>query len=78
MRVRISTGGCTNRWTLPWLFGTSPTGTIPFEERWFVATPFRAALGPLLMLLGALSTLRFVGPAWFNAKRALFRRAKEK
>ncbi len=60
----------------PWL--DAPTGTVPEDERWFVVSPFRMALGPLLMMLGSLATLRFVGPAWFNAKRALLRRAKEK
>jgi hypothetical protein len=79
-RVRLK-GGTQGEATVhfypsPWL--DAPTGTIPEEERWFVSTPFRAALGPLLMMLGALSTLRFVGPAWFNTKRALFRRPKDK
>ena len=60
----------------PWL--DAPSGTIPPGEMWFVPTPFRASLSPVTVIIGFLTALGFAGPAWFNARRALFRRARDK
>jgi hypothetical protein len=56
----------------------SPSGLVPEGERWFQATPFRHSLLPVTGLLGLLVTFAFVGPASFNARRALFRRVRRK
>ena len=58
----------------PWL--DAPTGTLPPGEEWVVATPLRRSLALLLPILGLIITLMFIGPAAFNVRRAIFRRAR--
>ncbi len=42
------------------------------------ATPVRTGTALLMPLLGLLLALGFLGPAWFNARRAVFRRVRRK
>jgi hypothetical protein len=56
----------------------APSGVIPDGENWFVATPLRRSLVPVMSILGLLTFLSFIGPASFNARRALFRRVRRK
>lgn len=58
----------------PWM--DAPTGFRPTGEKWTRPSPFRRTLGLVMPLLGTLVFLTFVGPAWFNARRAIFRRAR--
>ncbi|TNE90763.1 MAG: VWA domain-containing protein [Deltaproteobacteria bacterium] len=43
---------------------------------WRKPLPFWATLGPVMTLLGILVLIHFSGPAGFNARRAVFRRAQ--
>ena len=54
----------------------APTGVRPDGEDWVVARPFRESLGLLLVPLGSFVLLFFLGPAAFNARRAITRRAR--
>lgn len=54
----------------------APSGVIEGEERWFTATPFRRSTAFLMVALGAFVFVGFLGPASFNARRALFRRPR--
>ena len=58
----------------PWL--DAPGGVRDRGERWVTATSFRRSLAFLMPLLGFLVLLTYVGPAFFNARRAVFRRAR--
>ncbi len=58
----------------PWL--DAPGGHRDRGERWVTATPFRRSLAFLMPLLGLLVLLTYIGPAFFNARRAVFRRAR--
>ncbi len=58
----------------PWLDG--PTAQIPPGERWMRLTPMRHAFTLLMPILGGLVFLSFWGAAFFNATRAIFRRAR--
>lgn len=58
----------------PWL--DAPTGTREPGERWSKPTPFAHTATLVMPLLGLLVLLTFTGPALFNARRAVFRRAK--
>jgi hypothetical protein len=57
-----------------WLDG--PTASRAEGSAWHQPAPFARSLAVLLPWLGALVLLHFVGPAMFNARRALFRRAR--
>jgi hypothetical protein len=58
----------------PWL--DAPSATAPGEERWMRLTPLRHAFSVLLPLLGGFIFFSFLGAAFFNASRALFRRVR--
>ncbi len=55
----------------------APTGTLPEgEERWVEPGDIRRATVLTVPLLGGFVLLTFLGPALFNGRRALFRRAR--
>lgn len=58
----------------PWL--DAPTGERVAGDRWTTASPYRRTTVLVMSLLGFLVLGTFVGPAWFNARRAIFRRAR--
>ena len=58
----------------PWL--DAPGGVRGEGERWTTGIPLRSSFGFVLPILGGLVFLFFLGPAFFNARRALFRRAR--
>lgn len=58
----------------PWLDG--PGGVRATGDRWTQGGPYRRTLALVLPILGALVLLFYIGPAFFNARRALFRRAR--
>lgn len=58
----------------PWLDG--PTGRHELGESWHTPTPFRHTFAVLVPGLGVLLFLQFLGPAFFNARRAILRRAR--
>jgi len=58
----------------PWLDG--PGGHSVAGSRWHTSTPSRHSLAVLLPALGLLLFLGFLGPAFFNARRAILRRAR--
>jgi hypothetical protein len=58
----------------PWL--DAPPGERKLGGRWHHPAAFRRTLSLLMPVLGVLILLTFVGPAWFNARRAVFRRAR--
>lgn len=58
----------------PWM--DAPTGHRPIGERWTLLTPLRHTLTVLMPILGLLVFANFGGAAWFNANRAIFRRAR--
>lgn len=57
----------------PWL--DAPSATHP-DGRWMQLTPLRHTFTLLMPILGGLVFLSFWGAAFFNASRALFRRAR--
>lgn len=54
----------------------APSGYRERGERWTRMTSFRSTAALFMPIFGFLVLLTFVGPAWFNARRAIFRRAK--
>ncbi|MEZ4234655.1 MAG: VWA domain-containing protein [Myxococcota bacterium] len=54
----------------------APTATRVEGERWHHPTSFRHTFTVLMPALGLLVLLVYVGPAVFNTRRALFRRAR--
>lgn len=58
----------------PWI--DAPGGVREQGARWTTGTPLRRSVVLVLPILGALVFIFFVGPAFFNARRALFRRAR--
>ncbi|HHO53491.1 MAG TPA: VWA domain-containing protein [Deltaproteobacteria bacterium] len=58
----------------PWLDG--PTGQHELGAPWHTPTPFRHTFVVLVPALGLLLSLQFLGPAFFNARRAILRRAR--
>lgn len=58
----------------PWL--DAPSATTSSDGRWMALTPLRHAFSLLLPILGSFIFLSFVGAAFFNASRAIFRRAR--
>jgi len=56
----------------------APGGFIETGEKWSRRTPFRSTFALFMPMLGLLVVLTFMGPAWFNARRALFRRARNR
>ena len=58
----------------PWFDG--PSGTTKPGDRWASLTSLNHALTVLMPLLGLLVFLNYIGAASFNARRAIFRRAK--
>lgn len=58
----------------PWL--DAPTATRDPGQRWSRITPLRHSLTVLMPVLGVLVFMNFFGAAWFNAYRAMFRRAR--
>jgi hypothetical protein len=54
----------------------APTAGHATGARWHTATPFLHSLTILMPALGLLVLLNFVAPATFNARRAIFRRAR--
>ncbi len=56
----------------------APTGVLPDgEDRWVAIGDIRRATGLAVPLLGLFVVLGFAGPAMFNMRRAIFRRAKK-
>lgn len=78
LRLKSYAQAETKVWFHPSAWMDAPSGTVAENERWFTATPFRRSLFPVMTILGGLVLVSFVGPATFNARRALFRRAKRK
>lgn len=64
--VRIHPGG--------WL--DAPTGTRRPGAAWHSTTPFLSSLTVLMPALGVIVLAHYLGPALFNARRAVFRRAR--
>ena len=58
----------------PWIDG--PGGVRAEGERWTEGQSYWRSILVVLPTLGVLIFLFFVGPAFFNARRALFRRAR--
>ncbi len=54
----------------------APTATHVEGRRWHVPRSFLASLAVLMPSLGLIVLLLYVGPALFNTRRALFRRAR--
>ncbi|MEQ1506755.1 MAG: vWA domain-containing protein [Myxococcota bacterium] len=54
----------------------APTGEHGRGERWHATSPFRRTFAVVMPVLGLLVLLSYVGPASFNTRRALFRRAR--
>ena len=54
----------------------APSGHRPDGESWVVPTSFRASLAILMPVFSVLIFLTYLGPAWFNARRGITRRAK--
>jgi len=54
----------------------APTGQREEDEVWVRPTPFRDSLTILLPVFSVLIFLTYLGPAWFNARRGITRRAK--
>lgn len=54
----------------------APTATRLPGAKWHVPTPFRHTLTVLMPALGTLVLLIYIGPAMFNTRRALLRRAR--
>ncbi len=54
----------------------APTATHEEGQRWHVPRSFLASLAVLMPSLGAIALLTYLGPALFNTRRALFRRAR--
>ncbi|MCB9686720.1 MAG: VWA domain-containing protein [Alphaproteobacteria bacterium] len=54
----------------------APTATHATGATWHTPTPFRASLAILMPALGVIVLLNYLGPAMFNARRAVFRRAR--
>lgn len=57
-----------------WIDG--PTAMRLHGDRWHTPTPFRHTFTILMPALGTIVLLNYVGPALFNTRRALFRRAR--
>lgn len=59
----------------PWM--DAPSGRLPDEDaEWVSPTPFRHSVTVLLPIFSVLIFLTYLGPAWFNARRGITRRAK--
>jgi hypothetical protein len=61
----------------PWV--DAPTGhkDDPDDDaQWVEPTPFRASVAVMLPIFSVLIILTYLGPAWFNARRGITRRAK--
>lgn len=58
----------------PWL--DAPSGTRAAGEQWTRPTSVARSVLVVLPILGVMVFLFYVGPAFFNARRALFRRAR--
>ena len=54
----------------------APTGQRPEGEAWVAPTSFRHSLTVLMPVFSILIFLTYLGPAWFNARRGITRRAK--
>jgi hypothetical protein len=54
----------------------APTATHVEDRRWHLPRPFLASLAVLMPALGLITLLLYVGPALFNTRRAIFRRAR--
>lgn len=54
----------------------APTATHGEDGRWHVPRSFLASLALLMPALGLILLAQYVGPALFNTRRALFRRAR--
>jgi hypothetical protein len=54
----------------------APTGEREGTSRWATPAPFRKSIAVLVSVLSTLILLAFVGPAMFNARRAVFRRIR--
>jgi len=56
----------------------APGGVMVGGDGWTTKTPFRSTFALFMPILGLLVVLTFLGPAWFNARRAIFRRARNR
>lgn len=54
----------------------APTGVRAEDARWHAPTPFRHTFAVVMPALGLIVLLVYLGPALFNTRRALFRRAR--
>lgn len=54
----------------------APSGVKEKGARWTRMTPFRHTAALFMPIFGLLVLLTFVVPAWFNARRAIFRRGR--
>lgn len=54
----------------------APTASHQLGATWHTPTPFRASLAVLMPALGTIVLVTYLGPAMFNARRAIFRRAR--
>jgi hypothetical protein len=54
----------------------APTGARAEGARWHAPTPFRHTFAVVMPVLGLIVLLVYFGPAVFNTRRALFRRAR--
>ncbi len=57
-----------------WLDG--PTGRHEVGRRWHEPVRFRHSLTIVMPLLGIIVFLNYLGPAFFNARRGILRRAR--
>lgn len=54
----------------------APSAVHPDGARWHTPTPFRHSFTLLMPALGVLVLLSYIGPATFNTRRAILRRAR--
>lgn len=79
-RVRVALDSVARAYTelsllpSPWM--DAPPGRREAGAVWTTPTSLWSSLVLVMPVLGALVFLAFLGPAWFNARRAIFRRAK--
>ena len=78
--VRVSLRGLARAWSeltiLPGAWLDAPTGRRAPGERWTSPSPLRETFVLVVPVVGVLLVLGHLGPAWFNARRAIFRRSR--
>lgn len=78
--VRVSLRGLARAWSeltiLPSAWLDAPTADRSPGDRWTTPSSMRQTVVLVVPILGLLLVLGHLGPAWFNARRAILRRAR--